>query len=291
VPLPNQTISRFWFNESHDLGVHHFRYPRDGFEAPLHSHPEYAFVLCLRNRIDLEVGDRSLLLTPGDAALIHPGEFHRGHFGDDRRPGQEPGEGIAVVVASRAMHQLAEAFGLRVDPQQHVIRLTTAASSPQALGYANEILEEWRADRPGRGLAMDSVLLRMLVHLLRDHFAMTLEARFGVAQPELPGWQMGLALEYMNSTAKADFRLAGLCQRVGSSESRFVRLFKRSAGCLPHEVFDRILARKALRMLHAGRAVKDVAYSLGFRSDSHFCVVFRRVMGRPPGELASAEGA
>jgi AraC family transcriptional regulator len=102
---------------------------------------------------------------------------------------------------------------------------------------------------------------------------------------------MGLALEYMNSTAKADFRLAGLCQRVGSSESRFVRLFKRSAGCLPHEVFDRILARKALRMLHAGRAVKDVAYSLGFRSDSHFCVVFRRVMGRPPGELASAEGA
>ncbi|MBM3756669.1 MAG: AraC family transcriptional regulator [Acidobacteria bacterium] len=285
-----QTFSRFWFNDRHDLGVHHFRYPRDDFEAIPHSHPEYTFVLCLRNRIDLEVGSRSLQLAPGHIALIHPAEVHRGCFGDNR----EPGEGMAVVIASRAMHRLAEAFGIRPESQHHTIRLSPSSpfcSSVEALGYANEILDEWRVARPGRSLAVESLLLRMIVHMLRDHFEMMPEAGPGLAEPELPGWQMGLALEYMNSTAKADFRLAELCQRVGSSESRLVRLFTRSAGCLPHHAFDRVLACKAVRMLRAGRAVKDVAYALGFRSDSHFCVVFRRIMCRPPGELASDEGA
>ncbi|MFN0169299.1 MAG: AraC family transcriptional regulator [Bryobacteraceae bacterium] len=285
MPWQDRDASRFWFNESCDLGFHHFRYPRHDFEAPPHSHPEYTFLLCLGSTIEVETGRRVIVLRPGDLVVTHPAEIHRGRFGDDG----EPGEGLAIVVSRRMMHRLAAGLGLQAEPDRQDIRLLRTGSSPVAGGFVQALLDEWSVQRPGRDLAVESLLIQMLVGLLRDYFEMQPVPIGARVEPELPGWQMGLALEYMNSTGKAHFGLPALCDRVGSSESRFVRLFKRSTGSPPHQVFDRILAVKALHLLRGGRAVKEVAYTLGFRSDSHFCVTFRKVMGYAPGTALSHE--
>jgi AraC-like DNA-binding protein len=73
---------------------------------------------------------------------------------------------------------------------------------------------------------------------------------------------------------------------MGLSYSHFRRLFRRFAGCSPHEYLLRCRMRRAARDLRdTGRQVKDVAAEAGYDDPAQFCKLFRKKIGLSPGRF------
>jgi AraC family transcriptional regulator len=67
------------------------------------------------------------------------------------------------------------------------------------------------------------------------------------------------------------------------SPHHFSLRFKSSVGVAPHQWVTRARVREAGRLLRARQmSVAEVAFSLGFASQSHFTDVFRRLTGTTP---------
>ena len=137
---------------------------------------------------------------------------------------------------------------------------------------------------------MRSLVIQILVCMLRECLTPTFVR--GAARPlrQLPVWEMNRAMEYMTSHGKTDFSQAELCAVVGTSHSRFVPLFRNSTGLNPHVYFDQLLMEMAKHQLsNEPCQIKTVAYELGFQDVSHFCKVFRHVVGTSPRKYQQME--
>lgn len=77
--------------------------------------------------------------------------------------------------------------------------------------------------------------------------------------------------------------LRDLAKDVGLSESRLWHLFKEATGSSPAEWTMRQRLARALELIETSdMSVKEIAFAVGFKSQSHFTRVFRRAFGRPP---------
>jgi AraC family transcriptional regulator len=83
--------------------------------------------------------------------------------------------------------------------------------------------------------------------------------------------------------------LSALATVAGLSSQRFLSAFRHSTGQAPHQY---LLARRiqmAKQWLAAGKmSLLEIAFELGFSSQSHFGAVFRRVVGASPGRYRDA---
>ncbi len=85
------------------------------------------------------------------------------------------------------------------------------------------------------------------------------------------------------------FPRAGLRKELGLSEVHLNRLFLRELGLTTRKYWDRRRLDFARACLEAGpMPVKELAFRLGFRTDSHFAVWFKRQAGQRPGEFREA---
>jgi AraC-like DNA-binding protein len=122
----------------------------------------------------------------------------------------------------------------------------------------------------------------MLIQALRLHLADG--ARSGV------GWlfaladkQMRVAITCMHDNPGHRWTLQELAERVGMSRSIFALKFKETVGETPMEYLTRwrmLLAGDKLKT--AGDSLSDIAFSLGYESESAFGKAFKRVMGCSP---------
>ena len=77
--------------------------------------------------------------------------------------------------------------------------------------------------------------------------------------------------------------LRDLAKEVCLSESRLWHLFKEATGASPAEWAMKQRLTRALELIETtDMSVKEVAFAVGFKQQSHFSRVFRRVFGRPP---------
>ncbi len=80
--------------------------------------------------------------------------------------------------------------------------------------------------------------------------------------------------------------LASLCAISGLSKIQLISLFKTGTGQTPHQfVLSRRFAAAERMLLDARLPLAEIAYALGFSSQSHFTSSFRRSYGVSPGQL------
>lgn len=81
----------------------------------------------------------------------------------------------------------------------------------------------------------------------------------------------------------AGFPEPQLRQCVNVGKSQLNELFTRALGMTPRRYFDERRLEEARSLLaHTKRSVKQIAFALGFRHESHFSLWFRRHEGKPP---------
>ena len=96
----------------------------------------------------------------------------------------------------------------------------------------------------------------------------------------------------MRGCRKEDFRLPRLCRYLGISEESFTRLFRSSVGHTPASFYNQMLLEHGRDLLARGAgSVKEVAYTLGFKTPSHFIGAFGKQFGQTPFDYRRSQTA
>ena len=91
-------------------------------------------------------------------------------------------------------------------------------------------------------------------------------------------------MKAMIESPSSDTNLNYWAQQVGASERTISRLFSKETGMTFQQWRKQLLLQEAVDRLGRGEAVVDVALELGYRSPSAFVAMFRKSLGKPPGQ-------
>ena len=97
-------------------------------------------------------------------------------------------------------------------------------------------------------------------------------------------WQARCIQEYISANLHSTIRVTDLVRTVQLAPNRFVRVFRESFGCTPHQYLMRARIARARRLLlMSDDTLSKIAVECGFVNQSHLSNIFRRTMGQPPG--------
>lgn len=94
-------------------------------------------------------------------------------------------------------------------------------------------------------------------------------------------------MEAMINKPNTEEGLKYWAEKVGASERTISRLFIKETGMTFQQWRKRLLLQEAVERIDKGQAVIDVALELGYRSPSAFVAMFRKTLGKPPGQYFS----
>lgn len=220
--------------------------------------------------------NRNTYLTPrGGLILLNPGEAHTG----------EPAAGAAGFSYRALYPTLAHIAPLMAE----LGRPDELPSFPTARVDDRHLAAQvWQLhhclDGSTPPIARETLWLHMLAGLI---------SRYGAAQLRFP--RVGAepqavkrACAYLEAHTAEPISLAHLAAEVGLSPFHFVRVFRRSLGVPPHAYLESLRIRQAQQLIDNGDPLAEIAYAVGYSSQSHFTTRFRQIIGVTPGQYRTA---
>ncbi len=99
----------------------------------------------------------------------------------------------------------------------------------------------------------------------------------------LPGWRLKRVHEFIETHLDSSVALADVAKAAGLSRMHFAAQFRAATGVRPHEYLLQRRIAKAQTMLATTKLpIVEVALMVGFSSQAHFAVVFKRFSGLTP---------
>lgn len=188
--------------------------------------------------------------------------------------------------------QQSEVVVLKFDPAFIV------QAADELNGRQTEIVEQWNArdsliqqlalalrkefqeGLPGR-LYIESVANVLVTHLLRSYSSSGQPVQEFTGG--LPNYKLRHATEYINDNFERDLNLAEIAAAVEMSVYHFARLFKQSTGLAPHQYIMECRIERAKELLtNKNLSLAEIAYRVGFASQSHFTTIFRKLTATTP---------
>jgi AraC family transcriptional regulator len=152
---------------------------------------------------------------------------------------------------------------------------------PLIEGIGHALWAELDSDRSLDRLYSESLANVLAVHLLKRYSV----SEHTIRDPngQLPKHILRRAIEFINDSLDRNITLAEIGTQVEMSPYHFARLFKRSTGIAPHQyVLDRRIERAKTLLSETTLPLAEIAYRLGFASQSHFTALFRRFTSTTP---------
>jgi AraC family transcriptional regulator len=188
------------------------------------------------------------------------------------------GEAVAVEIAPALLERLAPG-----DPELGRCELTVqpAVHDRPLAALVRAMEAEVRAGCPSGRLYGESLSLAVASYVT---------ARYSVpgrrparARGGLSRRQLSSVLDCIRANLGSELGVAQLASVARLSPSHFIQAFRGSMGITPYQYMLRQRIAEAQRLLAAGHlSVAEVAFALGFTSQSHFGEIFRRAVGTSP---------
>ena len=214
------------------------------------------------------------LVSPGQVALINPGQVHSGV--------PVPGHRISyrMVYLDRPLLSAAA---------DEIACQTCALPEFPRMVVGEPLLWRWlqRLCRvlqgPGERLEKESVVTDTMAYLLS--FCHNVGSG-GRSRPR-GGRSIRHAKEFLAADLDCKISLDEAASAAGLSRYHFLRVFKRETGLPPH--LYRTLRRvdRAKQLLREGRPLVQTVLRVGFSDQSHFTNTFRKFTGATPGQYLS----
>ncbi|WP_354266923.1 AraC family transcriptional regulator [Bradyrhizobium sp. I1.7.5] len=136
-------------------------------------------------------------------------------------------------------------------------------------------------DLPNGRLFADFLSLAIITHLL---------GLYGEVSPSrtrrtiaLSKWRLKRAVEFIEAHLDTPVALADLAGAAGLSSMHFAAQFRAATGIRPHEyLLRRRIARAQTMLATTDMPIVELALTVGFSSQAHFTVVFKRLSGLTP---------
>ncbi|MEM9277223.1 MAG: AraC family transcriptional regulator [Pseudomonadota bacterium] len=102
----------------------------------------------------------------------------------------------------------------------------------------------------------------------------------------LPTWVLDRVTEYIECNLESDVSLSVLAEIAGLSEFHFLRMFTASTGKTPYQfVLTRRFVRARDLLVNSDETIAQIAYQVGFSSQSHLTSMFKKMTGVTPGKF------
>jgi AraC family transcriptional regulator len=205
------------------------------------------------------------------------------HVGDRRLPfwvrSHAPASFFAVAMDEAFVNQIWETEFDRADD----FELKTAIGVQDPVISRIGLLGRKELSEGGIGgrLYAESLGAALAVHLLRQ---------YGTSPGALTIYKGGLAskplqrvIDYINEHLKDELSLVELGRIANLSPHHFATAFKTSTGVSPHRyVIERRIDRARDLLRQNEKTISEIAYAVGFSSQSHLTANFRRTTGVTP---------
>jgi len=171
-----------------------------------------------------------------------------------------------------------------------VILLTARADEESRLAGLRTLADDYVTKPFSESELLQRVeTLLSIREILRQRYAQQLHGRTQQPLPELGERdrrfldRAGKALDENYSVP--EFSLAQFASLLAMSERQLQRKFKALTNNSPREYIRSFRLDKAMSLLEAGQRVSDVAFSVGFTSQSYFATCFRAQFGMTPSQV------
>jgi AraC family transcriptional regulator len=125
-----------------------------------------------------------------------------------------------------------------------------------------------------------SVAMVLARHLLSTYAS---DVRLPAENGGLPRYKLRRAVDYINENVVEDISFRDIAAHLKMSAYHFARMFKQSTGESPHHYIVRCRIERAKTLLaDAKLPISDVAFEVGYKSQSHFTTCFGRLTGLTP---------
>jgi AraC-like DNA-binding protein len=262
-----------------------------GFPNPLvrwHYHEEYELHLIVRTRGKVFVGDYIGHFEPGHLVLTGPRLPHN-WISTDVAP-----EGVAVRdrVLQFSDAPLREAATLIPELQEVLPLLERSRHGIEFFGMSE--LTDARLDRIKRshGLRRIAEFLDLMGELSRCTDTRSLSTvQLQSFDDDASLAQISGIVDWVNEHCAEQFAMADVCARVGMSESKFSRYFRRATGNTFTDFVNRLRINRACQLLmETDRYITNVCYDVGFNNVANFNRRFLQVKGMTPKEFRQQSG-
>jgi AraC family transcriptional regulator len=99
----------------------------------------------------------------------------------------------------------------------------------------------------------------------------------------LTKWRLNRSIDYIEANLLRPIYLIELSNAVGLSRMHFAAQFRAATGYSPNRyILRRKIAHAQTLLRDPSMSVVNVALALGFRTQAHFTVVFKSIVGHPP---------
>ncbi len=228
------------------------------------------------------------LLKPCDVATRWSGRAHRGHSVPGNVMLMTAGQDSSWHCAT-AMDELLvfldpaiiDEVATEIGTKSYALIDGVGLVDPAVREISRQLLAE--IENPGMGtrLFADTMARSLALHLLRHHStAGTIE---GSRRSEMTTRQLRAATEYIDTHLGEDLALENIAAASAMSPFRFARAFRIATGQSPRQyVITRRVDRAKEMLRRTNRDLADIANFVGFSTQSHFTVMFRRHCGVTP---------
>jgi AraC family transcriptional regulator len=135
--------------------------------------------------------------------------------------------------------------------------------------------------RAGR-LYFDSLAQTLMLHLLKNYTA-TPETSFADYRGGLPAYKLRRVEEFVRENLDRDLTLAEMAEAANLSQYHFARAFRQTTGITPHEFLMRKRIEFAKDLLaHSNLPIVEISHRAGFKNQSHFTNLFRKLNALTP---------
>jgi AraC-like DNA-binding protein len=230
-----------------------------GFNVPEHAHGSDQLIYATRGVMEISAGHSFWLIPPYFAVWIPARTFHK-----IRMPG---------VVSMRTLY-LRRGIAPRLRAECTVLHVDPL--------FRQLVLETVRIGQ----LLMTNRLHRALRDLLVSHLQNASPVLTSMALP-LDSRALAVAQALLSDQTNCP-SLRTLCASIGVSVRTIERAFQREVRMNFESWRRQARLMKAIELLVGGRAVKEVAFEVGYRQTSAFVAMFRQTFGTTPKAWALA---
>lgn len=143
------------------------------------------------------------------------------------------------------------------------------------------LVNEANSDNSGETIYSESLMQTLVLHVLKNYST----ARYASANLKggLSGYKLKQVTEYINDNLDQDLSLAELSQIADLSQFHFSRSFRETTGLPPRKFLMKRRVEKAKRLLaESDLPIVEVGFQTGFKTQSHFTSLFRRLTNVTP---------
>lgn len=147
--------------------------------------------------------------------------------------------------------------------------------------FVELFVEQFDNGNLGGKLYLETLATDLALHIIENYSERKLSVnghKAGISKQSIK-----TAIQYINDNLEKNISLADLARTVGISKYHFARQFKMSTGMPPHQYIIKVRINRAKELLSKSElSIAQIAYKLGFSSQSHLNFHFHRLIGKTP---------